>query len=88
MVLAIDDMRDPAGYEKYLRPILNRLKAIDGRAPVSIMTSQVDPNDPRLQAMAQGGAVARGPHAHPPLPAACRRAISPRRRGPTTAAST
>src|SRR5262245_43017328 len=33
VVLAIDDMRDPARYEAYLRPILNRLKAIDGRAP-------------------------------------------------------
>ncbi len=31
VVLAIDDMRDPAKYETYLRPILNRLKAIDGR---------------------------------------------------------
>ena len=49
MVLAIDDMRDPAKYEAFLRPILNRLKAIDGRAPVSIMTNQVDPKDPRLQ---------------------------------------
>jgi putative membrane-bound dehydrogenase-like protein len=49
IVLAIDDMRDPAVYEKYLRPILDRLKAIDGRAPVSIMTCQVDPDDPRLQ---------------------------------------
>jgi putative membrane-bound dehydrogenase-like protein len=49
VVLAIDDMRDPARYEAFLRPILNRLKAIDGRAPVSIMTNQVDPNDPRLQ---------------------------------------
>src|SRR4051812_47888768 len=49
VVLAIDDMRDPAVYEKCLRPILERLKAIDGRAPVSIMTCQVDPKDPRLQ---------------------------------------
>ncbi len=49
VVLAIDDMRDPAVYEKYLRPILNRLKAIDGRAPVSIMTCRVNPKDPRLQ---------------------------------------
>ncbi len=49
VVLAIDDMRDPAKYETYLRPILNRLKAIDGRAPLSIMTNQVNPADPRLQ---------------------------------------
>src|SRR5262249_31765243 len=50
VVLAIDDMRDPARYERYLRPILDRLKAIDGRAPVSIMTNQVNPKDPRLSA--------------------------------------
>ena len=40
VVLAIDDMRDPKKYETFLRPILNRLKKIDGRAPVSIMTLQ------------------------------------------------
>lgn len=49
VTLGIDDMRDTAKYEAYLRPILNRLKAIDGRAPVSIMTCQIDPNDPQLQ---------------------------------------
>ncbi|MEX0820211.1 MAG: polysaccharide deacetylase family protein, partial [Pirellulaceae bacterium] len=49
VVLAIDDMRDTAKYEAYLRPILERLKQIDGRAPVSIMTCNVDPADPRLQ---------------------------------------
>src|SRR5580658_4532186 len=43
VVLAIDDMRDTAGYEAFLRPILNRLKAIDGRAALSIMTNQVRP---------------------------------------------
>src|SRR5262249_44141779 len=41
VVLAIDDMREPEKYEKFLRPILNRLKQIDGRAPLSIMTNQV-----------------------------------------------
>ncbi len=49
VVLAIDDMRESAKYEKYLRPILDRLKAIDGRAPVSIMTCKADPADPQLQ---------------------------------------
>src|SRR5882757_9287236 len=38
VTLAIDDMRDSAKYEAYLRPILDRLKQIDGRAPVSIMS--------------------------------------------------
>ncbi len=50
VVLAIDDMKDTAKYEAFLRPILNRLKEIDGRAPVSIMTCSVDPADPRLRA--------------------------------------
>src|SRR5947209_5075133 len=49
VVLAIDDMRDPKRYEAFLRPILRRLKEIDGRAAMSIMTNQVDPNDPQLQ---------------------------------------
>lgn len=31
VILGIDDMRDPKRYEAYLRPILNRLKKIDGR---------------------------------------------------------
>ncbi|HEV7402594.1 MAG TPA: PVC-type heme-binding CxxCH protein [Chthoniobacteraceae bacterium] len=45
VVLAIDDMRDPAKYETFLRPILERLKRIDGRAPVSIMTNTVPVDD-------------------------------------------
>ena len=49
IVLGIDDMRDPAKYEQYLRPILNRLKQIDGRAPVSIMTNEVKADDPQLR---------------------------------------
>lgn len=49
VTLAIDDMRDSAKYEAYLRPILDRLKQIDGRAPVSIMSCRADPADPQLQ---------------------------------------
>lgn len=55
VVLAIDDMRDPAKYEAYLRPILERLKQIDGRAPVSIMTNSVDPKDPQVQTWVKEG---------------------------------
>jgi putative membrane-bound dehydrogenase-like protein len=55
IILAIDDMRDTAKYESFLRPILDRLKRIDGRAPVSIMTNSVDPADPQLQAWLQEG---------------------------------
>lgn len=55
VTLAIDDMREPSKYEAYLRPILQRLKQIDGRAPVSIMTCQVKPDDPQLQSwLAEG----------------------------------
>ncbi|HVX15569.1 MAG TPA: PVC-type heme-binding CxxCH protein [Pirellulales bacterium] len=49
VILAIDDMRGHEKWEAYLRPILERLKEIDGRAPVSIMTCQIDPADPHLQ---------------------------------------
>ncbi len=49
VILAIDDMRAPEKYEAFLRPILERLKQIDGRAPVSIMCVQIDPNDPHYQ---------------------------------------
>jgi hypothetical protein len=55
IVLSIDDMRDPAPYERFLRPILERLKKIDGRAPVSIMTTHVDVNHPQLQAWFEEG---------------------------------
>lgn len=49
VVLAIDDMREPEKYESYLRPILNRLKKIDGKGHVSIMSNAIDPSQPRYQ---------------------------------------
>ncbi len=49
VTLGIDDMRAVDKYEAFLRPILDRLKAIDGRAALSIMTCQIDPNHPHLQ---------------------------------------
>ncbi|HZV07176.1 MAG TPA: PVC-type heme-binding CxxCH protein [Gemmataceae bacterium] len=55
VVLAIDDMREPEKYEKFLRPVLQRLKRIDGRAGLSIMTNQVNPRDGRLQAWLKEG---------------------------------
>src|SRR5262245_18680506 len=55
VILAIDDMRGHEKWEAYLRPILNRLKKIDGRAPVSIMTCQIDPKDPHLQVWLKEG---------------------------------
>jgi putative membrane-bound dehydrogenase-like protein len=49
VILAIDDMRGHEKWETFLRPILERLKKIDGRAPVSIMTCDIDPKQPHLQ---------------------------------------
>ncbi|MBI2827001.1 MAG: c-type cytochrome [Planctomycetia bacterium] len=49
VVLAIDDMRGHEKWEAYLRPILERLKQIDGRAALSIMTCQIKPDQPHLQ---------------------------------------
>jgi putative membrane-bound dehydrogenase-like protein len=55
VILAIDDLRDPKRYEAFLRPILRRLKQIDGRAALSIMTNEVDPRDPQLQTWLKEG---------------------------------
>jgi putative membrane-bound dehydrogenase-like protein len=55
VVLAIDDMQESKQYETFLRPILERLKQIDGRAPVSIMTRSVKPEDPQLQSWLKEG---------------------------------
>jgi putative membrane-bound dehydrogenase-like protein len=55
VILAIDDMRGPEKWEAYLRPILDRLKKIDGRAAVSIMTNQIEPNHPHLQTWLKEG---------------------------------
>ena len=55
VTLGIDDMRESAKYETYLRPILDRLKQIDGRSPVSIMACKADPNDPQLQSWIDEG---------------------------------
>jgi hypothetical protein len=63
VVIAIDDMREPAKYEAFLRPILERLKRIDGRAPVSIMTNTVT-RGPTTRRVVARGAFARSPHAH------------------------
>ena len=55
VTLGIDDMRDVNPYESYLRPILERLKQIDGRAPVSIMTNSIAPDEPHLQTWLKEG---------------------------------
>ena len=55
VILGIDDMRGHEKWEAYLRPILNRLKQIDGRAPVSIFTCSIDPKQPHLQQWLEEG---------------------------------
>ncbi|NBR85145.1 MAG: hypothetical protein EBS84_05500 [Proteobacteria bacterium] len=55
VILAIDDMRESKKYETYLRPILDRLKKMDGRAPVSIFANVVEPTDPQLQTWLKEG---------------------------------
>jgi peptidoglycan/xylan/chitin deacetylase (PgdA/CDA1 family) len=66
LVLAIDDMREAEKYESFLRPILERLKRIDGRAPVSIMTRSVDPQLPQLQQwLGEGVSIEAHTYDHP-----------------------
>jgi hypothetical protein len=55
VTLGIDDMRGHEKWEAYLRPILERLKKIDGRAPVSIMTCTIPPLHEHLQKWLQEG---------------------------------
>ncbi|MEW6157871.1 MAG: PVC-type heme-binding CxxCH protein [Verrucomicrobiota bacterium] len=55
VILAIDDMRGTAPYESALRPLLERLKKIDGRAPASIMVNGIDTSLPQLQSWLKEG---------------------------------
>ena len=66
VILAIDDMRESAKYEAVLRPVLNRLKKIDGRAPASIMVNTIAPTDENLQPwLAEGVSLECHTLAHP-----------------------
>ncbi len=66
VTLGIDDMRDSAKYEAYIRPILDRLKQIDGRAALSIMSCKADPDDPQLQSwLAEGVSIETHTTDHP-----------------------
>ena len=66
IVLSTDDLRDPAGHEGFLRPILDRLKEIDGRAAVSLMTNRTDANHPQLKKwLAEGASLEAHTWDHP-----------------------
>src|SRR5882724_3560592 len=55
VILAIDDLRDAPKYETVLRPLLERLKQIDGRAPVSIFCNTNNAANPQFQAWLKEG---------------------------------
>jgi putative membrane-bound dehydrogenase-like protein len=66
VILSIDDLRQPQKYEDYLRPILERLKQIDGRAPFSIFCNQFDPGEKRFpEWLAEGVSLEVHTLAHP-----------------------
>src|SRR5690606_7825748 len=55
VIIAVDDLKEPSKYEAYLRPILERLKRIDGRAPASIMCNELDPSNPQFESWLKEG---------------------------------
>lgn len=55
VIISIDDLRETKKYEDYLRPILDRLKQIDGRAPASIFSNKLQPDDPQFQTWMKEG---------------------------------
>jgi len=71
IILAIDDLKeDKPGqhqtWEVFLRPIIERLKKIDGHAPVSIMSNRIDPRLPHLQTwLAEGVSLEVHTYDHP-----------------------
>jgi peptidoglycan/xylan/chitin deacetylase (PgdA/CDA1 family) len=81
VVLSTDDMRDPAAYERFLRPILDRLARIDGRAPVSIMTNGLAPADPVVQAMLKAGVSIEAHTTNHPCPMLARGRLGPAKEG-------
>jgi putative membrane-bound dehydrogenase-like protein len=65
-ILSIDDLRAPEPYEAFLRPVLERLKEIEGRAPVSVMVNALAPGHPQVAAwIAEGLSIETHTEAHP-----------------------
>lgn len=66
VVLSVDDLRDTKRFEEFLRPIADRLKALYGRAPLSLMANKVDPQDPLVQQwLAEGMSIETHTFTHP-----------------------
>jgi putative membrane-bound dehydrogenase-like protein len=55
VILSIDDLRETDRYERFLRPIIERLKQIDGRAPVSILVNAIAPTNAQLSGWLKEG---------------------------------
>ena len=55
VVLANDDLGDVGHHEKYIRPIMRRLKEFDADSGVSLMANHIPPDDPQLQAWLEEG---------------------------------
>jgi putative membrane-bound dehydrogenase-like protein len=57
IILSTDDLQDSAieKFEKFWRPSLNRLRAIDGRAPLSIMSLKIDLNNSQVKSWLDEG---------------------------------
>ena len=70
-VASIDDLSagGTGGFESFLRPILNRMKQVDGRAPVSIFATSVNPTDPQIQSWLAEGLTIESHTSNHPCPA-------------------
>ncbi|MEE9142579.1 MAG: dehydrogenase, partial [Gammaproteobacteria bacterium] len=65
ILLSVDDMGgppfrprydvSPEAFERFLTPLIKRLKKIDGRAPIAVMTCQTNPNSPTVQRLLKQG---------------------------------
>ena len=65
ILLSVDDMGgppfqprydvSPEAFERFLTPLIQRLKKIDGRAPIAVMTCQTPPNNPTVQQLLKTG---------------------------------
>ena len=79
VLLSIDDMsrtnspvklpsyaKAPEVYHEFLRPVIERLRRIDGRAPITVFTLQTNPDDPVVQRMlAEGLSIEAHTYTHP-----------------------